>query len=490
MPEVIGIVGSPSKIDGFDMVLLPEKTARRGEYCIFRHPIHRGVWCLGRIIGGRRTNPEILPTAMTALLFKMGYHISPEREVSVLDVEAIGYRDESGFKPMDFPVAPGEEVYRAETEIVRNFLGKSDGIQILVGKDPYSNLDISLSLDVITKGHMAICGMTRSGKSTFALTFIREACKNKAKFLIFDRTGEYVQPLDESGIRCEVLNPNDLQGLSSLTEESLAARLGLGSRASDKYLVSTLLEIIQEEGREKLSDLDYILEKCSPKIKMYRESTLAEIKRTLNRKKEELKSLQQMREEAADIIECLKKNQVTIVDFSTERSIEKQQMAVTNVLEQIFNFAISTRGEELTFLVLIEEAQFYAPEIRLISYGNPKDTGSLDMVTAGLSQLGGFNVGFIVMTQRPAYVSKSVLSQCNTLLSFRLMSGADHEQIASVTGYSQVRVANLLSNLEDHVGYLIGMASPFGFPVFVQTRGDRLYPRKATKTPSQLLLST
>ncbi|MEM2619609.1 MAG: hypothetical protein QW356_09085, partial [Candidatus Hadarchaeales archaeon] len=130
--------------------------------------------------------------------------------------------------------------------------------------------------------------------------------------------------------------------------------------------------------------------------------------------------------------------------------------------------------------------QFYAPE-RIVSYGDPYKTGSLDRVTACLSQLGGFNVGFIVMTQRPAYVSKSVLSQCNTVLSFRLMSSADHEQIAGVTGYPLYRVAGLLSGLEDHVGYLIGMGSPFGFPTFVQTMADRTYPRKATKTPSQII---
>ncbi len=487
MPETIGVVTSPSKIDEFNMILLPGQHVRRGEYCIFKHPLRQDVWCLGRIIGGKRANPEILPTAITVVLFKMGFQISPDREVSILDVEAIGYKDGESFKPMDFPVAPGSEVYRAETQHVKGFLRGREGIQIPVGQDPYSGVEISLSLDTITKGHLAICGMTRSGKSTFVLTLIREACKRGARFLIFDRTGEYIQPLQEAGINCQVVDPSDFQGLASLTQEQVASLLGISLRSSaGASLVSSITELIEVGQKEKLRDPQEILSRCERKITRYKEKALSEIRSMIKRSTEVLEKLSGMREEPENVINLLKRRQAVIVDMSRERSITSQQTTVSNVLDQIFSFATSTRGEELTFLVVLEEAQFYAPE-RIVTYGDPYKTGSLDAVTACLSQLGGFNVGFIVMTQRPAYVSKSVLSQCNTVLSFRLMSSADHEQIAGVTGYSQYKVSSLLSGLEDHVGYLIGMGSPFGFPTFIQTLPDRLYPRKATKTPSEVL---
>jgi DNA helicase HerA-like ATPase len=487
LAEPIGVVSSPSKVDEFDMILLPGKSARRGEYCTFRHPLKPQIWCLGRIIGGRRANPEILPTALTAVLFKRGFQISPDREVSVLDVEAIGYREGGKFRPMDFPVAPGSEVYPAGPERVGEFVRAGEGVQIPVGTDPYSGIEISLSLDTITKGHLAICGMTRSGKSTFALTFIREACRKGARFLIFDRTGEYVQPLQEAGLRCEVVDPSEFRGLSSITDEQLASMFGLTlKRSSGRALAGALRELLGEGKELKVEE---VLPLCEGKITRYRETTLGEIKQALERHREDLEKLAKMREEPLNVIEALKKVQAVIVDLSRERSIENQQVTVASVLDQVFTFATSTRGEELTFLVVLEEAQFYAPE-RVVSYGNPQETGSLDAVTAGLSQLGGFNVGFIVMSQRPAYVSKSVLSQCNTFLSFRLMSSADHEQIAGVTGYPQYRVASLLSGLEDHVGYLMGMGSPLGFPTFVETSAGRVYPRKATRSPSEVLRLT
>ncbi len=484
MAEPIGVVSSPSKVDEFDMILLPGKSARRGEYCTFRHPLKPEIWCLGRIIGGRRANPEILPTALTAVLFKRGFQISPEREVSVLDVEAIGYREGEKFRPMDFPVAPGSEVYPAGPERVREFVRAGEGVQIPVGTDPYSGIEISLSLDLITKGHLAICGMTRSGKSTFVLTFIREACRRGARFLIFDRTGEYVQPLQEAGVGCEVVDPSEFQGLSSLTDEQLASMFGLTTKRSSGSVLAKVLRELLEKGEELT--VDRVLSLCQEKILRYKEATLEEIKGGLTRRREQLDKLTALKPEPLNVIDLLKKAQAVIVDLSRERSIENQQVTVASVLDQVFTFATSTKGEELTFLVVLEEAQFYAPE-RVVSYGNPQDTGSLNAVTAGLSQLGGFNVGFIVMSQRPAYVSKSVLSQCNTFLSFRLMSSADHEQIAGVTGYPQYRVASLLSGLEDHVGYLMGMGSPLGFPTFVETLAERVYPRKATKSPSEVL---
>lgn len=491
MPEPIGVVASPSRVDDFDMLLLPGKSARKGEYCVFRHPLRSEIWCLGRIIGGKRWNPEVLPTALTAMLFKMGYQLPPDREASLLDVEAIGYRDEEGFKSMDFPPAPGAEVYRAEPEMIRGFLRAAEGIQLFIGKDPYSGLDISLSLDVITKGHLAICGMTRSGKSTFALTLIKEGCAKGARFLIFDRTGEYIQPLTEAGVACRIVDPSDFQGLAALGDEALASMVGLDvNRSSGKAFVQVFRELLERGEKERLADVEYVLELCDSKIpsSRFKQAALDELRHVLSKNRERLERLAQMREEPQNVVELLKTSPAVVVDMSRERLIENQQFTVATVLNQVFDFATSTRGEELTFLVVLEEAQFYAPE-RIVSYGDPYRTGSLDMVTSCLSQLGGFNVGFIVMTQRPAYVSKSVLSQCNTFLSFRLMSDADHDQIAAVTGYPKYRVAALLSGLEDHVGYLIGMASPFGFPTFVKTREDRLYPRKATKTPSAVLAS-
>jgi hypothetical protein len=195
-----------------------------------------------------------------------------------------------------------------------------------------------------------------------------------------------------------------------------------------------------------------------------------------------------MRPEPVDIIDYLKRYEAVIVDLTKERSIRGQQFTVTNVLRRIFDYGVATRGEDITLLVVLEECQFYGPELSVISYGDPKGTGSLDRLTACLSQLGGYNIGFILMSQRPAYVSKSILSQCNTFIAFRMMSDADHSQISAVTGYPKWRISSLLSGLQDHVGYLIGMASPFEFPTFIETSKEgRIYPRKATLTPSQII---
>jgi len=268
--------------------------------------------------------------------------------------------------------------------------------------------------------------------------------------------------------------------------------LGLDKgRKSGIALPKTIKSIIDRGEIELLKNREAIVDECAFFISA-KGKTLGriqdEIALILDRTKEILNKLMSMRLEPIDVIKVLKQYDVVIIDLSREKSIFDQQLTVAHTLERIFDYAIATRGEDITFLVVIEETQFYAPERTVITYGDPFGTKSLPILTACLSQLGGYNVGFIIISQRPAYVSKALLSQCNTFITFRMRAGADHDQISAVTGYPRWRISALLSGLRDHVGYLIGMASPFEFPTFIETpKEGRIYPRKATLTPSQVI---
>jgi hypothetical protein len=134
-------------------------------------------------------------------------------------------------------------------------------------------------------------------------------------------------------------------------------------------------------------------------------------------------------------------------------------------------------------IIAIEEVQYFAPEVQMVKYGeNWKD--SSDAIVEAVSQGGGYNLGFIIMTQRPAYVSKSVISQCNSVVSFRLMSGNDQEAIINYTEYGSRALRQYLAGLADHEAFICGIAVPCRFPVIVETRVED-YPRKSTKNAKQ-----
>ncbi|RJS84379.1 ATP-binding protein [Candidatus Bathyarchaeota archaeon] len=94
------------------------------------------------------------------------------------------------------------------------------------------------------------------------------------------------------------------------------------------------------------------------------------------------------------------------------------------------------------------------------------------------SQAGGYNVGLILLTQRPAYVLKSVISQCNSVACFRLKSGNDQDAILQYTEYGSERLRDYLPGLADHEAMLWGLAIPTPFPVIAEVEVEE-YPQKA-----------
>jgi len=94
------------------------------------------------------------------------------------------------------------------------------------------------------------------------------------------------------------------------------------------------------------------------------------------------------------------------------------------------------------------------------------------------SQAGGYNVGLIIMTQRPAYVLKSCISQCNSVACFRLKSGNDQDAILQYTEYGSETLRDYLPGLADHEAMLWGLAVPTPFPVIAEIEVEE-YPQKA-----------
>ncbi len=480
--EVVGRVVSPSQVDEFTFALNENKEIRAREYCLVKHPIE-DILCLCRVITGSVQNPTVSPKGIGAVIAKSGFEIGKEQEVALMKAEVLGYIKEGKFRPPDFPIAPNSRVYRCSEEQIRPFLQAQEGIQIHVGKDPFSNLPISLSLDWITKGHLGVYGQTRSGKTSFVLRLIKSAVDNDppARFVIYDRYGEY-SPLIDAGYGVRLGYDAFLTG--AVSPEEIALRLGLDPKSSAYRDVKTAIETLMDRGTEVTPEA--IIEELE-EIKM-RSDVKARVEYILKspRAKKELKVLSQEEKEEANLITLIKENPVVIIDFSVDADIGRQQIAFSHIVGRLFSRAVATRGEEFTCINVIEEAQFFAPERGMPTYGDPWGNGSITTLSMGVSQLGGYNIGFIVMTQRPAYVAKAVLAQCNTHICFRLMSSADHDQVSGVTGYSIWRLREILPNLETHIGFLIGAASPFWFPVFCETELWE-YPRKATKTASQLL---
>jgi len=113
-------------------------------------------------------------------------------------------------------------------------------------------------------------------------------------------------------------------------------------------------------------------------------------------------------------------------------------------------------------LLVLEEAHLLAPEWNF----NP-ERGLQDQVSATsqiVLQARKYGLGFLVVSQRTANVVKSILNQCNTMISFQAFDETGFEFLKNYMGSFHV---GSLPNLKLRHGILVGKASRSRRPVMV-----------------------
>ena len=190
--------------------------------------------------------------------------------------------------------------------------------------------------------------------------------------------------------------------------------------------------------------------------------------------------------EVLDVVDTVVNNPLLIVDFSVDTRAGDQQMAARHIVRTVVDRAMRRREVgDFSVIVVVEEAQYFAPEHGLnIEVGAPERIGVDKALVEAVSQAGGYNVGFIISTQRPAYIQKSIVSQCNSVVCFRLMAGNDQEAILDYTEYGGSHLRDYLPGLAAHQALVWGTALPTPFPVVAEMDVEE-FPQKASSSARQ-----
>lgn len=119
--------------------------------------------------------------------------------------------------------------------------------------------------------------------------------------------------------------------------------------------------------------------------------------------------------------------------------------------------------EEARVCIVYEEAHSLIPEWNsAVHEGDQRAAlGTAKSVMQGRK----FGLGAIVVTQRTANVTKSILSQCNTLFGFRVYDATGMEYLRNFVG---TEYAEVLSALEDRHVVVFGRASSCRQPVLIR----------------------
>lgn len=350
-----------------------------------------------------------------------------------------------------------------------NFNNQKMKTPVAVGKVEGTDIDVYIDLEEVVSKHMFITGTTGSGKSFFTKKFLCNVLEQDKciEIFIFDPHGEYYEKLknciDEKFILHiefeDAIIPTDPDEIMEIIEQAGFGKLTNKNTNLGKELFSRLSRYIKPSlritGLKEKSILDIIKEvnfeeqdKSKNKQKNPTEENADQVER-YDIKDELIKTLIEIYGETTlnsqpkqlrDIGE-LEGKRLYIYNLKKVTDPNSRVNLAGLILQEIFN---KNKQDYRRRLVVLEEAHNFAPERGYGDVSSGKDNISLVMARKIASEGRKFNLGLVVISQRPAQISKYILSQLNTQVLFRIINSSDLEAIKNYVEYVGADALNLL----------------------------------------------
>ncbi|KSW12463.1 hypothetical protein CF15_07005 [Pyrodictium occultum] len=162
---------------------------------------------------------------------------------------------------------------------------------------------------------------------------------------------------------------------------------------------------------------------------------------------------------------------LAILDFSAEGApgvpLPVRQLVVAYLARLLYKqfTGYKTRGEERYLVLVLEEAQNYAPNPRSypVAWSLARDYLSL-IATQGRK----FGLSLVLVSQRPVFVDPVVLSMLNTWIIYRLPV-EDVAYVSRAAGGLPAGLERRLTRLPRGVAVVTGQMNMLGFPALVRT---------------------
>ena len=158
-------------------------------------------------------------------------------------------------------------------------------------------------------------------------------------------------------------------------------------------------------------------------------------------------------------------------NFNIENLVDCTAAEKTRIITESLFKKVMSMGETNTARVLLvfEEAHSLVPEWN--STAHPGDSSATNGTAKVILQGRKFGLGCMVITQRTANVSKSLLNQCNTMFALRVFDDTGKNFLQNYIGSDY---ADTLPTLEERHAIVIGKALKLKQPVIISLN-DRKY---------------
>lgn len=399
--------------------------------------------------------------------------------MKIASAEIVGIMKDGRLETVKGPFDVGEPVYRVSEESIesvmkKNFSGKDMVLPVKVGLLEDSAVEVFIDAEEIVRRHMLIIGTTGSGKSHFAKIFLSRVSREEkgVQVFVFDPHGEYFGDLSNH------LGGNDLMEHIVFKDTLFPVR---PEEVIDLIKDSGFAALVSGNAKHVRENISKISREIKPSLKLTGLSSqkLLDVISSLSTGdydvdiEEVAKSLKsffgsEILSNQPETVEMIKsglnsEKRIVIFDFKQVSDPQTRVNIAGLIMLELFN---KNREEMKKRIIVLEEAHNFAPER---GYGDVSAGGenlALRMARKIASEGRKFNTGLITITQRPAQVSKYVLSQMNTQAMFKTINATDLDTIATYIEYTGKEIINTLPSLPTGTGVLCGIGVPF--PILVQ----------------------
>lgn len=293
-----------------------------------------------------------------------------------------------------------------------------------VGRFPGTSYPVRLSIHDLVTHNAAVLGILGVGKTFLALELVERMLRAGVRVLILDLTNQYEQELEPYlDVAQQERLVTKLQKIGAQGKDNVQKHVEEGgSVAKFSTAVNTLVTRFLDPGRDHQA-----LVLNPSRFEVWRQDSKP------YQNKASMASLT-----AAEI--------TRIVSEAALEAVQAQGMT-----------------DMARCCLVYEEAHSLVPEWNAVAYEGDKtaSNGTARAILQGRK----FGLGCLVVTQRTASVTKTVLNQCNTIFAMRVFDATGMDFLANYIGHDYSAV---LSQLQDRHAVMFGKASSCADPVLIR----------------------
>jgi hypothetical protein len=315
--------------------------------------------------------------------------------------------DKYGWIPKLYsPIFLIDQNYKVEFDLNKN--------ELVLGYIPNTKFPIIANIDTLVTHHSAILGITGSGKTELAFTIIAKMIECKTKVFCVDFTGDY---FDEF----KAFDPEKITIPTELAQE----------------LNQKLFEV--ETG-------DFGAPKQKKALDDYKKILIPVIEKMVAKFIESEKSLGIF--ELAEI-------------SNTSATIAMTELYISS----LFKYAREHRKDQRKYCIVLEEAHTIIPEDRTMGVEDKFSKATIGKICQIALQGRKYKVGLLVIAQRTANVTKTVLNQCNSIMIFSSFDKTGFDFMENYVGKDMIQA---IPNLKFLQGIVAGRCFKSGRPLIME----------------------